>query len=84
MKRITRNRLLSKREAAKYNKVRDKVTADFPVKPLSQNDKAEDRATCGHCGRSWDDGKVTSMTPAPSGRCPFESFHEYSDELKGE
>lgn len=32
-------------------------------------------ATCGTCGRSWDDGKVTSMTPAPAARCPFEPFH---------
>src|SRR5690348_2299603 len=33
-------------------------------------------ATCGACGRSWDDGVVTSMTPVPSGRCPFEYFHD--------
>lgn len=32
-------------------------------------------ATCGTCGRSWDDGKVTSLTPTPAGRCPFEYFH---------
>jgi hypothetical protein len=34
-------------------------------------------ATCGHCGRSWDDSIPTSLTPAPSGRCPFESMHRY-------
>jgi hypothetical protein len=32
-------------------------------------------ATCGTCGRSWDDGAVTAWTPAPSARCPFEAFH---------
>lgn len=32
-------------------------------------------ATCGDCGRSWDDAKSTSITPVPSGRCPFEAFH---------
>jgi hypothetical protein len=32
-------------------------------------------ATCGTCGRSWDDTVSTSMTPVPSGRCPFEYEH---------
>jgi hypothetical protein len=32
-------------------------------------------ATCGACGLSWDDTKVTGITPTPSGRCPFEYFH---------
>ena len=32
-------------------------------------------ATCGTCGRSWDDSIVTSLTPAPSARCPFEYYH---------
>lgn len=33
-------------------------------------------ATCGVCGRSWDDSVSTSVTPVPSGRCPFEYDHE--------
>jgi hypothetical protein len=33
-------------------------------------------ATCGVCGRSWNDAAVSSWTPAPSGRCPFEYEHE--------
>lgn len=56
------------------------IPADYKVQPLGPNDAAEDRSTCGTCGLSWDDGKVTSMTPAPSGRCPFESFHSQDDE----
>ena len=32
-------------------------------------------ARCGTCGRAWDDDKATSLTPAPSGRCPFEYWH---------
>lgn len=36
-------------------------------------------ATCGHCGRSWNDAASTSITPTPGGRCPFESMHEYDD-----
>lgn len=39
-----------------------------------------DIATCGHCGRSWDDAMVSHLTPAPAGRCPFEYDHEYDDE----
>lgn len=34
-------------------------------------------ATCGHCGRSWNDAATSSLTPTPSGRCPFEYEHEY-------
>ncbi|QRI45323.1 hypothetical protein SEA_FLOAT294_83 [Gordonia phage Float294] len=30
---------------------------------------------CGECGRYWDDAVTTSVTPAPSGRCPFEYDH---------
>ena len=42
-----------------------------------------DIATCGGCGLSWDDSLVTSMTPAPSARCPFEAFHsDEGDELE--
>jgi len=52
------------------------IPKDFPVRPLRKNQKAEDKATCGSCELSWDDGKVTSMTPAPSARCPFEYFHK--------
>jgi len=56
-----------------------RVPKDWPVQPLRRGSKAlaaaKVVATCGTCGRSWDDGKVTEMTPAPSGRCPFEYFH---------
>lgn len=30
---------------------------------------------CGHCRRAWDDSRSTDLTPAPSGRCPFEYWH---------
>jgi hypothetical protein len=35
----------------------------------------KDPVTCGTCGRTWDDAHVTSVTPAPSARCPFEYWH---------
>jgi len=60
----------------------DPIPKDHPVQPLRKGQKAEDRATCGTCGLSWDDGKVTSMTPAPSARCPFEAFHRYPEKVK--
>lgn len=53
---------------------RTPIPADYPVQPIDPESSA-DAATCGECGLSWDDGKATSMTPAPSGRCPFEYFH---------
>ena len=54
-----------------------RIPKSFAVQPLKPGEPAESRATCYQCGLSWDDGKVTSMTPAPSGRCPFEHFHVY-------
>lgn len=56
---------------------RELVPASWPVQPLTPEDEAQSRAICGTCGLAWDDGKVTSMTPTPAGRCPFESWHEY-------
>jgi hypothetical protein len=35
-----------------------------------------DVATCGTCHRSWDDARVTGITPAPGARCPFEALHD--------
>ncbi len=54
------------------------VPDDFPVRPLigpRAQSEAIDRVTCGTCGLSWDDSIATSLTPAPSARCPFETFH---------
>lgn len=41
-------------------------------------------ATCGTCGRSWEDSHVTGVTPVPSGRCPFEYDHEEADDGSGD
>jgi hypothetical protein len=35
-----------------------------------------DWATCGTCGLAWNDALITSITPAPSARCPFEYDHD--------
>lgn len=34
-------------------------------------------ATCGTCGRSWNDAAISDRTPVPSGRCPFEHTSEH-------
>ncbi len=52
------------------------IPVGFPVKVIGPDDTAMDRVTCGVCGLSWDDDVITSYTPAPSGRCPFEWWHE--------
>lgn len=52
-----------------------KVPKKWPVQPLKPGQPARDRCTCGSCGLSWDDSISTSLTPAPSARCPFEAFH---------
>jgi hypothetical protein len=39
-----------------------------------------DAATCGHCGFTWNDALITSVTPTPSGRCPNEYGHVYDDD----
>lgn len=56
------------------------IPQDWPVRPIP-SDVARGAGvrvvTDVYCGLSWDDGIVTSMTPAPSGRCPFEPFHLY-------
>lgn len=53
-----------------------RIPKNWPVQPLTPQEQAVAKASCAWCGLSWDDGKVTSMTPTPSARCPFESFHE--------
>lgn len=55
------------------------IPRTHPVQPLRAGQAAKSPATCGHCGLSWDDGKVTSMTPAPGARCPFEEFHLHAE-----
>ncbi len=51
-----------------------KVPKDYPVQP-KLGVECEKPVQCGTCWRVWDDAIVTSMTPAPSARCPFEAFH---------
>ena len=54
------------------------IPEDYPVQPVPENTPGATR--CYECGLSWKDWISTSMTPVPSGRCPFEAFHEDPDE----
>lgn len=54
------------------------IPADYVVQPLKVGETVPStgvHATCGTCGLSWDDGVSTRITPTPSARCPFETFH---------
>jgi hypothetical protein len=41
-----------------------------------------DAATCGTCGMTWNDALITSRTPTPSARCPYEHIHTEIAELR--
>jgi hypothetical protein len=57
--------------------IAETIPADFAVQPIDPDvPTAVSPATCGNCGLTWDDGISTSWTPVPSGRCPFEYFHD--------
>lgn len=50
-------------------KIWDVITRRTRVVPWTQS-----IATCGDCGRAWDDSIPTACTPAPAARCPFEGM----------
>jgi len=62
----------------------DEISEDNGAEPqLDENGQViENMATCGECGKTWNDALISSRTPAPSGRCPYESIHEEIAELK--
>lgn len=71
-------------EDERYKLEPDDIDADWPVTAfedewevleLETEDHIPDPVQCGTCELWWDDAMVTSMTPAPSARCPFEQFH---------
>jgi hypothetical protein len=58
-------------------------TANGATPQLDDNgQETQDIATCGSCGKSWNDALITERTPAPSGRCPFEHIHDEIAELR--
>lgn len=64
-------------------RVAQRIPKDFPVTPIlpgATQAQGPTVATCCGCGLSWDDAISTGYTPAPSARCPFEVFHEPSDD----
>lgn len=71
----------------------EELEADIAAEEISEENGAEsqmdddgnavvDMATCGECGMSWNDALISSSTPAPSARCPYEHMHDKIAELK--
>lgn len=71
----------------------EELESEIEAEEISEENGAEARldddgnvvvemATCGNCGKSWNDALMSSMTPAPSARCPYEYIHEEIKELK--
>jgi hypothetical protein len=63
------------------------IPPTFPVQPVDPASWPGDPrrlATCGACGRTWDDDpdEPTAWTPAPAARCPFESWHADDEEAE--
>ena len=64
--------------------MRDPTTTITPVPGAVPRHDDEGReivklATCGYCGRTWNDAAISSVTPVPAGRCPFECDHDYKE-----
>ena len=60
------------------------IPADYEVQPLKPGQSAIDPCRCYTCGLAWDDGIVTSITPVPGARCPFEAFHPHEEDEPSE
>lgn len=62
----------------------EEISEDNGAEPqLDEDGKTIVRMSqCGECGRDWNDALITSRTPAPNARCPYEAIHEEIAELK--
>ena len=76
----TERRLAQRHEGHRRTALIESETHSNGVVELFADDEAEldgmpGVAICGHCGRAWVDSIITSVTPSPGGRCPFEYEH---------
>ena len=62
--------------------MRNRIFEDATTQDDGNGGVLVETATCGECGMSWNDALITSYTPAPSGRCPFEYVHDEARELR--
>lgn len=58
------------------------IVTDGDVMLDDDGSPIRDIVTCGTCGKTWNDALISSWTPAPSGRCPYEYLHPEIAELK--
>ena len=54
----------------------DEIIANATVLTDENDQPVVVMATCGTCGRTWNDAAISSITPTPAGRCPWEADHE--------
>lgn len=74
---------------ARYEYLQDAIeSAQNALKDVQEpcyDDSGNERietATCDICRASWNDAAISAITPAPAGRCPFESDHEEIADLR--
>lgn len=58
-----------------YRKHKSGAREVFDVARYVDSHAGADIALCATCHRFWDDAVSSGVTPAPSGRCPFEYQH---------
>lgn len=56
----------------------DEISEENGATPQLDDDgrTKENIATCGTCGKSWNNALISERTPAPSARCPYEALHD--------
>ncbi len=58
----------------------DAIIADGESQYDEMGAEIVETATCLTCFRTWNDAKISGLTPAPSGRCPYEYAHHLDHE----
>lgn len=69
-------RKLTEAQRAEVARVRALITRGGKNTNGPRGEHVSEWATCGACKRKWDDARISSLTPAPSARCPFEYAHQ--------
>lgn len=72
---------LTAAQRAEAARVRRIIERGEPNEDGPNGEHVPELTTCGTCGRTWDDGRISELTPAPSARCPFEYAHASEDDV---
>jgi hypothetical protein len=82
---ITNDKFLDSRDIEERIDYLESLIEDCDPANMDANESEDHKpemAECGTCGKEWDDARCTSVTPVPSGRCPFEAVHDEIAELE--